>query len=130
MNNAQTNAQLRKIARAAIARTRRPNAMHIYTETYVVLADELRERIDNEPYDRGSRTKTIYGEEISIEVGEYTCSLSISAIVHLNEHTAPDGTWTTIDKVIPTWCEFHAYHGNDAREVCNDFEFRKLEKHI
>ncbi len=128
--NAQTHAQLRRIVRTATARTRRPSTAHIHTEIYVSLADELRDRINDQPYHRSSRTKTIHGEEISIEVGEYVCSLVISAVIHLNEHTAPDGSWTTIDKVVPTWCEFHVYRGSDASEVYNDFEFRKLERHI
>lgn len=99
-----------------------PKFVSIPSDVYEEFANELTARIED-------ATDKIYIPNVIIiaERGETTYRLEGSFVIYYTKVTYPEGVFNEISDIVPTWCEIHAYQGEDDDEVMNDGIFDKVK---
>lgn len=88
-------------------------------DVYEEFAEKLYDAIGSKGY--------VGGIIIPVERGDMTYTLECSVVVYRENTICPDTSWDEIVKLVPTWCEFHTYVGEDLDEIMNNGRFERVE---
>lgn len=97
-------------------------ALHIESEIYEQLANELLERIEGRDY--------IKDVTFEIEKDDVIYEMTITALVYYKKYSAPDYEGRYVSDVIPVWCELRTFTGESMVECLNDGTFDEIRKLI
>lgn len=90
--------------------------IHITKNVYQEIAEQLSEEIGGRDY---------YSGRIERTTPDYDITLTSTLVVYHTTHTAPDGSFTTINDIVPIW--WSCSTTTDEGERLNDFDFNRIK---
>ena len=91
------------------------------------IPEDVYEEFAEKLYDAIGLKDDALGVVFIAERGDMTYRMECSVIVYRELNAYPEANWDEIVKLVPTWCEFHTYVGEDLDEIMNDGRFERVE---